>query len=128
MPAFLDLVDPDVEWVPLNAVLEGDVYRGHDGIRRFMTDVDEDIENMQVRAEEVLEVGGHIVVYGAILGRGRGSGMDLELPIGWVMRVRDRRVDYLRAYPERADALSAAEDARAGVEKPLGPPARALDS
>jgi ketosteroid isomerase-like protein len=128
MPAFLDLIDPDVEWVPLNAVLEGDVYRGHEGIRRFMVDIDKDIENMQLRVEDVFEVGEHVVLYAAIVGRGRGSGMDLELGVGWVIRVRNGRVDYLRAFPERADAMKAAEDARAGVENPLGPRARALDS
>ena len=123
-----ELVDPDVEWVPLKAVLDGDVYRGHDGIRRYLTDVDEDIAGMQVRLEEIVEVGENVVLYGAIVGKGQGSGMDLELPIGWVLRVRDGRVAYLRAYAERADALKAAEDAESGVEQPLGPPARALDS
>jgi ketosteroid isomerase-like protein len=126
--ALLDLISPDVEWVPLRAVLDGDVYRGHDGIRRFIADMDEDIEGMQVRSDEVFEVGENVVVYGAIVGKGRGSGMDLDLPIGWVMHVTEGRVDYLRAYSERADALEAAERAREGVELPLGPPAPALDS
>jgi uncharacterized protein len=128
MAAFLDLIDPDVEWVPLNAVLDGDVYRGHDGIERFMADVDKDIENMQLRFEDVFEVGENVVLHATITGKGRGSGMDLELTVGWVIKVRNGRVDYLRAFPEREDAMKAAEDAGAGLEKPLGPPARALDS
>ncbi len=128
MPAFLELIDPDVEWVPLRAMLDGDVYRGHDGIRRFMADMDEDMEQMTVRVDKSLEVGGHVVLYGAIVGKGRGSGMELEFPLGWVIGVRDERVNYLRAYTEREDALRAARDAQAGVEQPLGPPAGALDS
>lgn len=128
VPALLELIHPDVEWVPLRAVLEGDVYRGHEGIHRFIAHMDEDIADMQIRVDDVLQVGRNVVVYGAILGRGRGSGMDLELPIGWVMRVREDRVDYLRAYTDRDDALKAAQAAAEGVEKPLGPPAPALDS
>jgi ketosteroid isomerase-like protein len=128
MPVFLELISPGVEWVPLRAVLEGDVYRGHEGMHRFIADMDEDIEAMQVRPDEVFEVGENVVVYGAIVGRGRGSGMDLDLRLGWVMHVAEGRVDYLRAYSDRADALEAAEQARAGVELPLGPPAPALDS
>ncbi len=128
MPALLDVIDPNVEWVPLRAVLDGDVYCGHDGIRRFIGDMAEDIQHMQVRTDEVLEVGGHVVVCGAIVGKGRGSGMDLEFPLGWVIGVRDGRVVYLRAYTEREAALGAARDAQAGIEQPLGPPARALDS
>ena len=128
MPAFLERVHPEVEWVPLRAMLDGDVYRGHQGIRRFFADVEEDIENMQVRADEILEVGENVVLHGAIVGRGRGSGMDLELELGWVIHVRSGRLDYLRAFSDRADALKAAEAARTGVELPLGPPTPALDS
>jgi len=128
MPAFLELIHPDVEWVPLRAVLDGDVYRGHEGIHRFIADMDDDIEHMQVRVDEVLEVADNVVVHGAIVGKGRGSGMDLDLELGWVIHVRSGRVDYLRAFSDRADARKAAEAARAGVELPLGPPAPALDS
>jgi ketosteroid isomerase-like protein len=128
MPALLECVDPNVEWVPLRAVLDGDVYRGHEGIQRFIVDSDEDMENMQVREDELLEVGDKFVVYGALVGRGRGSGMDLELPLGWVIGLHDGRIDYLRAYTDRAAALEAARAAREGVEQPFEPPARALDS
>ncbi len=128
LPTLLERISPDVEWVPLRAVLEGDVYHGHEGIRRFLADMDEDIEDMRVRVDDVLEIGGSIVVYGAITGRGRGSHMDLDLEVGWLMRVRDERVDYLRAFTDREAARQAAEEANAGVEQALGPPARALDS
>ena len=123
-----ELVHPDVEWVPLRAVLYGDVYRGHDGVQRFMADMDEDIERMQVRVDDIFEVGENVVLYGSIVGKGRAGGMDLDLAIGWVIQVVEGRVAYLRAYPERGDALRAAENARAGVKQPLGPPAGALDS
>ena len=128
MPVFLELIHPDVEWVPLRAVLDGDVYRGHEGIHHFIADMDEDIEHMQVRVDDVLEVGENVVVHGAIVGKGRGSGMDLDLELGWVLHAREGRVDYLRAFSDRADALKAAEAAREGVELPLGPPSPALDS
>lgn len=128
MAAFRELMDPSVEWVPLSAALDGDVYRGHAGIDRFMADTDKDIENMQLRFEDAFQVGAYVVLYAALVGKGRGSGMDLDLPVGWLVRVREGRIDYLRAYPEREDALKAAQDASAGVDKPLDSPARALDS
>jgi ketosteroid isomerase-like protein len=127
-PVFLDLISPDVQWVSLRAVLDGDVYHGHEGIRRFVADTEDDIDGMHVRVEEIFEVGEYVVVYGSIHGIGRGSHMELDLPIGWVVRVTSGVVDYLRAYPERRDALRAAEDARDGIEYEFGPPARALDS
>jgi ketosteroid isomerase-like protein len=128
VPALLERIDPEVEWVPLRAVLEGDVYRGHDGIRRFIADCDEDMEHMQVRMDEAIQVGDYVVVNGAITGRGRGSGNDLDLTLGWLIHVTGGRVDYLRAYTDRSEALSEAEAANRGVKTPFGPPARALDS
>jgi ketosteroid isomerase-like protein len=125
---FLEGLDEDVEWVPLRAVLDGDVYRGHSGARRFVADMDEDMEGRQIRLDEVFEVGAYVVAYGAVTGKGRGSGMDLEFPIGWVVGLSGGRISYLRAYTEREDALKAAQDAESGLEQPLGPPARAVDS
>ena len=128
IPALLARISPDVEWVPLRAVLEGDVYRGHEGIHRFIADCDEDIEHMQVRLDEGIQVGDYVVINGAIVGKGRGSRNQLDLTLGWLMHVTDGKVDYLRAYTDRAEAMREAEAANRGVETPFGPPARALDS
>ena len=46
--AFLELLDPDVEWVPILAVLEGRVYRGHEEIRRWIKDLATDWEFFEV--------------------------------------------------------------------------------
>jgi len=112
VPEFLRCIDENVEWVPLNAVLDGDVYRGHDGIHRFLHDVDEDIEGMQVRTDELRECNGSVVLLGSITGKGRASCMDLEMPTGWVIRVEGDRVVYLRAYSTLDAALEAAETLR----------------
>jgi hypothetical protein len=41
LEAQIELFDPDIELVPLRATLEDTVYRGHDGIRQFVRDIDE---------------------------------------------------------------------------------------
>jgi hypothetical protein len=30
-PDLYELLDPDIEWVPIKAILEGTTYRGHEG-------------------------------------------------------------------------------------------------
>ena len=30
------VLDPDVEWIPITASLEGSSYRGHEGVRRWI--------------------------------------------------------------------------------------------
>ena len=49
--AFLELLDPDVEWVPVLAVLEGSVYRGHGDIRRWLKTSTTDWEFFEVYHE-----------------------------------------------------------------------------
>ena len=50
-------LDPDVELVPLRAVLEGGSYHGLDGLRRFLEDMGEDWEQFDLRADEFVPIG-----------------------------------------------------------------------
>ena len=50
--AFLALWDEEAEFVPLRAQLEGESYRGHDGLQRFLAEMTEDFE--AVRFEIIL--------------------------------------------------------------------------
>src|SRR5829696_3407387 len=36
----ISFADPDSEWLPFRAQLEGIVYRGHEGVRQFVRDID----------------------------------------------------------------------------------------
>ena len=38
LEAQIELFDPKIELVPIRAVLEDTIYRGHDGIKRFARD------------------------------------------------------------------------------------------
>ena len=48
----VSLSTPDCEWLPFRAQLEGSVYRGLEGIRRFVIDVDDDWEGYQIEPVE----------------------------------------------------------------------------
>jgi ketosteroid isomerase-like protein len=39
---FYDLLDPDVEWMPVLAVLEGTTYRGADEVEQWIEDLKQD--------------------------------------------------------------------------------------
>ena len=78
--AFLELLDPDVEWVPILAVLEGRVYRGHEGIRQWIDDLATDWEFFEVYYEELRDLGSRVLVSGHWRARGRSSGVEVENP------------------------------------------------
>jgi hypothetical protein len=76
---FLTLVSPDVEFVPLVAGVEGGVYRGHEGVRRWLEDTWSTMEGYEASIEVLDEIAGRVGVFRIELKlRGRGSGVEVE--------------------------------------------------
>jgi ketosteroid isomerase-like protein len=106
--AFLELLDPDVEWVPILAVLEGRVYRGHGDIRRWIDDLATDWEFFEVCYEDLRDLGDRVLVSGHWRARGRASGVELENPGTYLYEIKNGRVVSMRTFTDRAEALGAA--------------------
>jgi ketosteroid isomerase-like protein len=104
----IELTDPQVEWHSVFAQLgEGGVYRGHDGIRRYVMDLSDAWENMRTNVDDVLSVGAVVLLVGRLHYRGRGSGVETESPLGIVAKFRQGRIVYMRAFQEPEQALLA---------------------
>ena len=103
--ALVELSDPDVTMVPIRALLEGTEYRGHEGVRRFLADMDEDWTEREVIADEMREVGGRVLVLGSFRAVGRASGSEVRHPLAWIAVVRDGLLVGLRAYTDPEAAL-----------------------
>ena len=94
--AFIAVFDPAVEWRPLTQVVFGEqstVYRGHEGVRKFMREVDEALSEVQIEDLDIKDLGERIVVIGHLRARGRASGAETESPIGWVVEFTGGRGD-----------------------------------
>ena len=105
LDAMAQVMEPGAELYPLRAQLEGKVYRGYDGLREMLADFDQDWDFVRMDAEEFREAGDQVVVLGRLRARGRTSGVDLDVPMGFVWRLRDGKVVYARSFSEPADAL-----------------------
>jgi ketosteroid isomerase-like protein len=100
---------PDLEWFPVFAAhVEGDVYRGRDGIARFLGEVDETWEEFRPVVAEYRDLGDRVLGLGRLKTRGRGSGVPIDSPWGGVYDFRDGRVSRIRTYLDHAEALRAA--------------------
>jgi ketosteroid isomerase-like protein len=88
--------------------LEGESYSGHDGLMRFVAELAEDFEDVRFEVEETRNAGEQLVGIGRFRARGRASGVDLNIPIGAVWRVRRGKMVYTRLFSEPAQALEAA--------------------
>jgi ketosteroid isomerase-like protein len=105
---FLELTDPTVEWhTSLSVVSKGGAYHGHEGVRQYVRDLDEAFQLYEVDLDGLLGVGDLVLAVGRIRYRGHASGIEMEAPVGWVFRFRDRKVLYLRAFRDPEQTLEA---------------------
>ena len=102
----VSLSDPDCVWLPFRAQLEGITYRGHEGVRRFVADMDDDWTGFQVEPLEFREIGAQVVVIGRVTGRGAGSGVDIESEGGFVFGVRGGLVTHITSHSDPRAALA----------------------
>ncbi len=87
LEAMLACLHPEVEMLPLRASTEG-AFRGHEGWKRFRADTWSHYEKFEPRYE-VADLGDGVIVFGAILVRGMGSGVEMEVPSAGIFRFRD---------------------------------------
>jgi ketosteroid isomerase-like protein len=109
--AFLEVFDPSAEIHPLTLAMFGQetsVYRGHEGIRQFIREVDEVLPQIQVDLMESRDLGERIVAIGRLHARGRTSRAEVESPIAWVLEFKEGKVIRMRDYLDPQDALEAA--------------------
>jgi ketosteroid isomerase-like protein len=102
----VELADPEVEWYSLFALGPG-VYRGHPGTRQYMRDLDEAWEVGRAEIDDSIMIGAVVVMVGRIHYRGKGSGVEDETPVGWMLKFRDERVLRFQAFREPERALEA---------------------
>jgi ketosteroid isomerase-like protein len=109
LDAMRDLITEDFEFIPyLAALVETTTYRGLDGLRKYGEDAEEAWENIQVRVDEIRDLGDRAVTFGEIRGRGRGSGLDTQVPLAWVVDFTEGKMRRLQSYGDTREALEAA--------------------
>jgi|SRR5215211_5040117 len=100
-------VHPDVEVHPgLVGVLEGTVYRGRDGFKRFVEDVDAAWVQYGIEPEEFRDLADTVLVLGRARGHGR-DGIVVDAQAGWVCVMREGKVRRFQSFVKRNDALAA---------------------
>ena len=94
--------------VPPELSAEPDSYDGHDGVRRYFDSFHEIVEDLRFDAEELVDVGPNAVAgRGLITGRGRTSGIPIEMRLPLLMRLRDGKLIEMSPYPDWDQAVAA---------------------
>ena len=105
--AFLELVDPDVEFRSLLAGMESS-YHGHEGIRRYWEDVLTVSTDFTLEVVEVRDLGDGTLTKLVARGHGAGSDVPYEQTLWSLAQTRGRDKAVLIAnYATEAEALEA---------------------
>jgi ketosteroid isomerase-like protein len=106
--AVLAELHPEVEWRPHLSALGGRPVRGHAGVREYLASLAEEWEDFRQELVRVFDAGDEVVAFLKTYGRGRASGVELNLEVAHVLRFRDGACVESRTYLDRDEALSAA--------------------
>jgi uncharacterized protein len=109
--AVLELYDPDVEWdfsgSPAGGALGRNIYRGHEGLRRWWDEWREAWEDYADAYDELIDAGEYVISATVSRGRGRTSGAEL----GWrqygVWTIHEGKVTRVAWLGTREEALEA---------------------
>lgn len=115
--ACLSEIDPDIEWhltFQFPDLPPGKrVYRGHDEVEMLWRNLANGFPELTLEMEEVLyEAEGLLVVRARFVGRGGGSGIEVDRRIFYVQELRGQKLLRIRPFDTEAQAFEAA-----GVER-----------
>jgi ketosteroid isomerase-like protein len=90
--------DPEMEWRwPANAPGQS-VYRGHENVREGLMLWVESWGDFRMEPEELIEAGDHVFAMTRYRARGAGSGVEFEIRVAHLFRIRDGLVTSWRMF------------------------------
>lgn len=102
LDAFIDLVDPEIEWFALM-----EVYRGHAGVRRAWESFKGDMQ-LKVRFDDIRDLGESVLALGEMETTGHTTRLDFTTEIAQLVTYRRGKAVRTRDFPSHAEALEAA--------------------
>ena len=69
LEAYLETAHPEVEWYPFTAEAEGGgAYRGHEGIRRWWSNLESNLDEFEASVNECRDLGDTVIAFGEASG------------------------------------------------------------
>ncbi len=104
--AALETLHPDISY-ELTHFPDGQVYRGHDGVREAFRIWLGTWEDYRQERDEVIDAGDEVIVPTREYGRGKGSGLQLDRLTYGIWTLRDGEVIRIRFCSSKTEALAA---------------------
>jgi ketosteroid isomerase-like protein len=113
--AVLAFFSDDVEIFSSPSLANPGTYHGHDGYREWLAQWLEVWEGFEPRIERIEPVGAHHVVAGVRQSaRGRGSGIEVEMTLAYMLDLGEATTRAMHLYPTWDEAIAEAARREAG--------------
>jgi ketosteroid isomerase-like protein len=106
--AFAAITTPDFEWTTSMTAVEGEVFRGREGIETYFERMREAWEEFRSIGSEYRDLGERVLFIGRVQGRGRGSGVPVDTALGILFDFRGAQISRQRSFLDHGEALRAA--------------------
>jgi ketosteroid isomerase-like protein len=115
LEALLARLDPEVEVFSTPKLANSGTFHGHEGYLKWVGDWLEAWDEFKIEVQRVAPVGDrHVVTAVRQTGRGRGSGVPVEMKAAYMLEIRDRKLVRFHMYSTLEEALEAARRGEAG--------------
>ena len=105
----IDILDPGIVLDATRRLVNPKTYTGIQGMRRMLAESHEVWEEFRMEPDELVDAGDRVVAIGRWVGRGAGSGVEVQLPVADVFTLHDGRIVRSEiGFTDRAEALEAA--------------------
>jgi ketosteroid isomerase-like protein len=104
--AFRDTLHPEIEWRPFED--RHSPSYGHEGAMRLMRQWLDTWSEHRFDVEDVIDGGDDVLATVRITGRGKASGIEVDVRLYLHFRLRDGKIAYLYEHEDKAEALEAA--------------------
>lgn len=95
-------------WIRDHVILEGNEYRGREGLLENTRLIEQVIEDARWEILDMRDLGDHVAVHVRLTGRGRESGVDVQREAGQLWHIRDGLAVGLEVFNSFDEALEAA--------------------
>jgi ketosteroid isomerase-like protein len=106
--AFAALTTADFGWSPSMVAIEGEIFRGREGIEKYFGSLNDAWERFHIVRDGFRDLDDLAVMLGRLEGRGKASGVQVVESLAMVFDFRDGEISRIRGYLDHTEALRAA--------------------
>jgi ketosteroid isomerase-like protein len=100
------MIDPEMEWMPMDGTLLGGPFRGHDEIRKFLDILMDAWDEFRIEPEDFRERDDQVLALVRIRTRARASGIELDESWAHLWTTRDGLAVRLEVFSDRRAVLA----------------------